>query len=51
MQIKNNYQLEWEVQNSYGLAIEKGLGIFNGDMGIVRQINEYADTMTVEFDE
>ncbi len=51
MQIKNNYQLEWEVQNTYGLAIEKGLGIFNGDMGIVRQINEYADTMTVEFDE
>lgn len=51
MQTKNNYQLEWEIRSKYGLAIEKGLGVFNGDMGIIREINEYAETMTVEFDE
>lgn len=51
MQTKNNYQLEWEVRSKYGLAIDKGVGVFNGDMGIVREINEYAETMTVEFDE
>lgn len=51
MQIKNNYQTEWEIRSKYGLAIEKGLGIFNGDTGIVREIDAYADTMTVEFDE
>ena len=51
MQTKNNYQIEWEVQSKYGFAIEKGLGIFNGDMGIVRKINDYTETMTVEFDE
>lgn len=51
MQTKNNYQLEWEIRSKYGLTIEKGLGVFNGDMGIIREINEYAETMTVEFDE
>lgn len=51
MQIKNNYQLEWEITNKFGLCIDKGLGVFNGDMGIVREINDYAETMTVEFEE
>lgn len=51
MQTKNNYQLEWEIRSKYGIAIDKGLGVFNGDMGIIRKINEYAETMTVEFDE
>ena len=51
MQIKNNYQLEWEVSTKYGMTIDKGLGVFNGDMGIVRTINTYEETVTVEFDE
>ena len=51
MQIRNNYQLEWEVRNRFGLAVDKGLGVFNGDMGIVRAINEFAEEITVEFDE
>lgn len=51
MQTKNNYQLEWEIRSRYGLAIDKGLGVFNGDMGIIREINEYSEKMTVEFDE
>ena len=51
MQIKNNYQLEWEIQTRYGVTIDKGLGIFNGDMGIIRDINTYEETVTVEYDE
>lgn len=51
MQIKNNYQLEWEIQTRYGMTIDKGLGIFNGDMGIIRNINTYEETVTVEYDE
>ncbi len=51
MQTKNNYQLEWEIRSRFGLSIDKGMGIFNGDTGIIREINEFAETMTVEFDE
>lgn len=51
MQIKNNYQLEWEIKNRYGLPLDKGSGIFNGDMGIIKEMNLYAETMTVEFDD
>ena len=51
MQIKNNYQLEWEIKSRYGLAIEKGSGIFNGDMGIIEEINDFAESMTISFDE
>ena len=51
MQIKNNYQLEWEVVSKYGIPIDKGMGIFNGDIGMIMQINEYAGEVVVEFDE
>ena len=51
MQIRNNYQLEWEIRTKYGLTVDKGQGVFNGDMGIVREINPYEETMTVEYDE
>lgn len=51
MQIKNNYQIEWEIKNRYGIAIERGMGIFNGDMGVIRSIREITELMTIEFDE
>ncbi len=51
MQIKNNYQLEWEIKNRYGIAVEHGMGIFNGDMGVIRSIRDITELMTVEFDE
>ncbi len=51
MQVKNNYQLEWEIRGRYGIPMEKGLGIFNGDMGIIREINKQTECVTVEFDE
>ena len=51
MQIKNNYQLEWEIRTKYGLCVDKGMGVFNGDTGIIEEINDFAETMTVTFDE
>lgn len=51
MQIKNNYQLEWEIRGNYGIPVEKGVGVFNGDTGIIREINLFAETVTVEFEE
>jgi len=51
MQVKNNYQLEWEIRSKYGLCIDKGTGVFNGDTGIIEEINFFAETMTVSFDE
>ena len=51
MQIKNNYQIPWEIVSKYGIPIDKGMGVFNGDMGIVREINHMAQSLTVEYDE
>lgn len=51
MQTKNNYQLVWEISTKLGLSVDKGTGVFNGDMGIIREINDFAETLTVEFDE
>ncbi len=51
MQVKNNYQIEWEVKNRYGIAVEHGMGIFNGDMGVIRSIRELTEIVTIEFDE
>ena len=52
MQIKNNYQIEWEIKKGrYGIVVDHGQGIFNGDMGTIREINEFANVLTIEFDE
>ena len=51
MQVKNNYQLEWEVRGKYGIPIEKGVGVFNGDMGLIKEINDFAELVTVEFED
>ncbi len=51
MQVKNNYQLTWEILSRYGIPVDKGMGVFNGDMGIVCGINEAAQSLCVEYDE
>ena len=51
MQIRNNYQIEWEVRSRYGILSDSGTGVFNGDMGIVKEILPFSEQMTVEFDE
>ena len=51
MQIRNNYQATWEIVGKYNIAVDSGMGVFNGDMGVVKEINEYSQDMVVEFDE
>ncbi len=51
MQIKNNYQLEWEVVSRYGIAVDKGMGVFNGDMGRILEIRENLSELVVEYDD
>ena len=51
MQIKNNYQMEWTVKSKYGIPTESGTGVFNGDCGVVREINFFSEKLTVEFEE
>ena len=51
MQVKNNYQLEWEVRGRYGIPVDKGVGVFNGDTGILIEINEFSETAQVEFED
>ena len=51
MQVKNNYQLEWEIRGKYGIPVDKGVGVFNGDTGILKSINEFAETAEVEFED
>ena len=51
MQIKNNYQLEWEIATKYGLVVDAGVGVFNGDIGRIIEINPFDDIVKVEFEE
>lgn len=51
MQIKNNYKLEWEIVGKYNITIDKGLGVFNGDVGEIVSVNEYARQIKVEYEE
>jgi exodeoxyribonuclease V alpha subunit len=51
MQNRNNYKRDWEIKSKYNYTIEAGSGIFNGDLGVIRRIDLYNRTVTVEFDE
>lgn len=51
MQIKNDYQLEWEIVSKYGIAVDTGIGVFNGDMGKILKINESISELTVEYED
>ncbi|WP_330370184.1 SF1B family DNA helicase RecD2 [Butyrivibrio sp. MC2021] len=51
MQIKNNYQAQWKVLGKFNTEVDSGMGIFNGDMGIIKEINEFSQDLTVEYDE
>ncbi len=51
MQIKNNYQVPWEIKSSYGVVTQNGMGVFNGDAGIIKEINLFSEHLLVEFDD
>lgn len=46
MHIKNNYDISWKKDNG-----EVGQGVFNGDIGILQEINKRANTLSVRFDD
>ena len=51
MQTRNNYQIEWEVRGNFGMPIDRGTGIFNGDFGRIEEIDPDTEMMTVIFDD
>ena len=51
MQIRNDYQLEWEIRGRYGIVAQRGTGVFNGDTGMIRTISPQLETLTVEFED
>ena len=44
IQTRNNYDIDWETP--YG---EKGIGVFNGDTGIIKNIDNKEKYVTIEF--
>ncbi len=51
MQIKNDYQAQWEIEGLYNIPTERGTGVFNGDIGIITEINTFARSLSVRFDD
>ena len=51
MQVRNDYNLIWEIRGRYGIPTEKGEGVFNGDIGLIREINTFTQTLTVQFED
>ncbi len=51
MQIKNNYQLEWETRGKNGIPVDHGMGVFNGDMGVIDNINFFTEKVTIKFED
>ena len=51
MQIVNNYELYYKVIDENGLSIEDGYGVFNGDIGIITDIDEINEIITVKYDD
>ena len=52
MQIKNNYKLEWKIMDAKGRFVkEEGVGVFNGDVGFIKEIDEFDQKIVVEYDD
>ena len=51
MQTKNNYKRDWEIRTKQNFLSDSGTGVFNGDLGTIRKVDDYNRLVTVEFDE
>ncbi|MFP4697163.1 MAG: ATP-dependent RecD-like DNA helicase [Eubacteriales bacterium] len=51
MQIKNNYQLVWEIKNKHGYTTNEGTGVYNGDIGVIENINHLTEKVKIIFDD
>lgn len=50
MQVKNNYDIDWEKQGSNG-AVEVGKGVFNGEIGTITEVSEKNKIIEIKFDD
>lgn len=50
MQVRNNYNIEWKIIKD-GLEVDKGEGVFNGDLGNILDIDNGRGNLTVLFDD
>ena len=46
MQVKNNYDILWKTQD----GLEMGMGVFNGDIGHILEVDNRRELITVDFD-
>ena len=46
MQVRNNYDVMWKEENS----LKGGMGVFNGDIGVITSITPAGDVVTVNFE-
>ena len=51
MHTKNDYDITWKRYGGDKVLIEEGNGIFNGDLGIIKEVNDFSSSMMIEFDE
>ena len=51
MQTKNDYNAKWVVRGVNGIEGEEGEGVFNGDTGIITQVNPFEKSLRVLFDD
>ncbi|MCL2377488.1 MAG: ATP-dependent RecD-like DNA helicase [Defluviitaleaceae bacterium] len=51
MQIRNNYDATWQIIDKHGYLDDQGEGVFNGDMGVIKAIDEDKGILTVLFDD
>ena len=46
MQVRNNYNVMWQDKSGLG----SGMGVFNGDIGVIQEVDNRGETVTVDFD-
>ncbi len=51
MQMKNNYQIKWQIRGYNQMMIEEGSGVFNGDCGVITEIDNFNKEITVRFED
>ncbi len=53
MQIKNNYKKEWRIYGGRNndMVVDEGIGVFNGDMGVVKSVSDFDECVIVHFDD
>ncbi|MDD6551748.1 MAG: ATP-dependent RecD-like DNA helicase [Lachnospiraceae bacterium] len=51
MQTKNDYDVTWRRYGKDKVLLEEGSGIFNGDCGIIKEVNGFSSDMLIEFDD